>query len=90
MNKVIRIPGKGTENIIDRTSEKEILNILYDKDIVPKSDFYDSDIKLTDYLEGYRSLDFDDLKNYETIFPLIIKQMKNIHYGLLDAGNYFC
>ena len=47
---------------------KEILNILYDKDIVPKSDFYDSDIKLTDYLEGYRSLDFDDLKNYETIF----------------------
>ena len=77
--KVIRIPGKGTENIIDRTSEKEILNILYDKDIVPKSDFYDSDIKLTDYLEGYRSLDFDDLKNYETIFPLIIKQMKKLH-----------
>ena len=77
--KVIRIPGKGTENIIDRTSEKEILNILYDKDIVPKSDFYDSDIKLTDYLEGHRSLDFDDLKNYETIFPLIIKQMKKLH-----------
>ncbi|TXJ54355.1 hypothetical protein EPJ66_01030 [Brachyspira aalborgi] len=77
--KVIRIPSKGTENIIDRTSEKEILNILYDKDIVPKSDFYDSDIKLTDYLEGYRSLDFDDLKNYETIFPLIIKHMKKLH-----------
>ena len=77
--KVIRFPCKGTENIIDRTSEKEILNILYDKDIVPKSYFYDSDIKLTDYLEGYRSLDFDDLKNYETIFTLIIKQMKKLH-----------
>lgn len=78
-DKVIRIPGKGTENIIDRTSEKKILSMIYDKNIVPKSEFYESDIKLTDFLYGYRSLDFDDLKNYDTIFPLIIEQMKKLH-----------
>ncbi|MEI0493242.1 NTP transferase domain-containing protein [Brachyspira intermedia] len=78
-DKVIRIPGKGTENIIDRTSEKKILSLIYDKDIVPKSDFYDSDIKLTDFLYGYRSLDFEDLKNCDVIFPLIVEQMKKLH-----------
>lgn len=80
-DKVIRIPGKGTENIIDRTSEKKILSLIYDydKDIVPKSDFYESDIKLTGFLYGYRSLDFDDLKNYTVIFPLIAEQMKKLH-----------
>lgn len=77
--KVIRIPGKGTEKVIDRTSEKKILNIIRDKDIAPKSEFYESDIRLTDYLEGYRSLNFDDLKNYDSILPLIIKQMKKLH-----------
>ena len=78
-DKVIRIPGKGTENIIDRTSEKKILSIILDKDIVPKSDFYNSDIKLTDFLYGYRSLDFDDLKDCDIIFPLIVDQMKKLH-----------
>ncbi|MEI0564122.1 sugar phosphate nucleotidyltransferase [Brachyspira pulli] len=78
-DKVIRIPGKGTENIIDRNAESRILSLIYDKDIVPKSDFYESDIKLTDFLYGYRSLDFEDLKNYDTIFPLIVKQMKKLH-----------
>lgn len=77
--KVIRIPGKGTEKVIDRTSEKKILNIIRDKDIAPKSEFYESDIRLTDYLEGYRSLDFDDLKNYDSILPLIIEQIKKLH-----------
>ena len=79
-DKVIRIPGKGTENIIDRKIEKKILNMIYDKEIVPKSEFYDSDLKLTDFLTGYRSLDFYDIKtNYDNILPCIIDQMKKLH-----------
>ena len=79
-DKVIRIPGKGTECIIDRNAEKKILNIIYDKDIVPKSEFYDSDLKLTDFLKGYRNLEFHDIKNdFDVVLPLIIEQMKKLH-----------
>lgn len=77
---VIRIPGNHTNTLIDREREKEILGILHKCNITPKARFYNSDIKLSEFLSDYKMLEFDDLKaNKEKILGLIIAKMKQLH-----------
>ncbi|RDU67645.1 hypothetical protein CQA53_01180 [Helicobacter didelphidarum] len=77
--KVIRIPRKGIENIVNRDSEKEIISLLQNTDITTQCEFYDSNIKLSTFLNDYRILTFEDIKNKEKIFPLIVEKLKKLH-----------
>lgn len=78
-NKVIRIPNTKTSTFVNRTSEATILSLL-DSSITPNSVIYGSDIKVTDFLEGYRNLAINDLvDDKEYIFSLIIEKIKQLH-----------
>lgn len=79
---VIRIPGNHTDMIIDRVQERDIVDLMYKMGITPKAAFYNSDIKISEFLEGYRQLEFEDFKceaNAGRLFYLIITRMKQIH-----------
>lgn len=54
--KVIRIPGSGTDKIIDRELEQEILTLIDPLNITPKNEFYGSGIKLSEFLSDFKSL----------------------------------
>lgn len=74
--KVIRIPGLGTEKFIDRPAEKHIMSLV-SEDIAPKSMFFDYDIKITNYLDGYKDLEFDDID--EKFLSLFMKRLEQLH-----------
>lgn len=94
-NKVIRISRNGLENIIDINAEKRILNLIESSEniketqdnlsITSKSEFFDSNIKLSSFLNGYKNLTFSDLRNKQKVFPLIISKLKKLHS--IDAKN---
>ena len=74
--KVIRIPGLGTEKFIDRPAEKHIMSLVAE-DIAPKSMFFDYDIKITNYLNGYKDLEFDDID--EKFLSIFMKRLEQLH-----------
>ncbi len=60
--KVLRIPSQGREKIINTNEEEKILALL-PKNITPKSEFFANKFKMTTFLEGYKPLSFEDLKD---------------------------
>ncbi|STQ86752.1 hypothetical protein LS73_003460 [Helicobacter muridarum] len=86
--KVIRIPGKGTEQTIDRQAEKNILSLINNLNIAPKSEFYSSDIKMTNYLHGFRNANLDDLNNL-LFLELLISNIKKLHSIKLEQHRDF-
>ncbi|WP_085169145.1 sugar phosphate nucleotidyltransferase [Brachyspira hyodysenteriae] len=75
-DKVIRIPGIGTEKFIDRASEKHIMSLIPEY-IAPRSMFFDYDIKITDYLDGY--VDIDESKIDDNFISLFTKRLQELH-----------
>lgn len=75
-SQVIRIPRNIKDKPISSDDEQKILEILPPK-MTPKSIFFNGDIKLTDFLERYRPLDFKDLDN--NILFKIIDKIKELH-----------
>ncbi|MDD6055961.1 MAG: phosphotransferase [Helicobacter sp.] len=59
--KVIRIPGVGTQKVIDRENEKEILKLIAPLNITPENEFFGSGIKFSDFLSDYKALEFCDI-----------------------------
>lgn len=75
-DKVIRIPGIGTESFVDRPAERKITSIV-PLDICPKTEFFDWDVKITDYLEGYHSIVDEDLNT--DFFKSFVNALKELH-----------
>lgn len=75
--KVIRIPGNGTENVIDRKGEQDIINLVQDLGITPKSEFYGSGIKMSDFLSDYKSLEKSHIA--EKILEKIADSLLKLH-----------
>lgn len=85
-DKVIRIPGIGTEAFVDRLAEKKITSIV-PASICPKTEFFDGDVKITDYLKGYHSLTDKDLNT--KFFDSFIKTLKILHSVKLKNNKSF-
>ncbi len=74
---VLRIPGQGTDQIIDRSVEAAMLEMVKDLDITPECHFYAGGIKTTDFLEGYRILNHDTLDQFEV--RGVVDIMRRLH-----------
>lgn len=85
-DKVIRIPGIGTEAFVDRPAEKKITSVV-PLSISPKSEFFDWDVKITDYLKGYHSITDEDLNN--KFFNALIKTLNILHSVKLKNNKGF-
>ena len=87
-NKVIRIPGINTEQTINRKNEKQILELLDSTNIAPQSEFYQSGIKTTSFLEEYKCLESSDLA-HKNILPLLVEKLKILHsFKLADYPQF--
>lgn len=85
-DKVIRIPGIGTESFVDRPAERKITSIV-PLSICPKTEFFDWDVKITNYLEGYHSIIDEDLNT--DFFKAFVNTLKELHsIKLKDYDNF--
>lgn len=75
--KVLRIPGARTNECIDRSAEKCILELIAPLNITPHNDFYGSDIKMSDFLHGFRNAEFSDIN--EGFLRAVVGKMKLLH-----------
>lgn len=85
-DKVIRIPGIGTEAFVDRPAEKKITAVI-PLSIFPKTEFFDWDVKITDYLKGYHSITDQDLNI--KFFNALIKTLTILHSVKLKNNKGF-
>lgn len=85
-DKVIRIPGLGTEAFVDRPAERKITSVV-PSSICPKTDFFDWDVKITDYLKGYHSITDEDLNT--KFFNSFIKTLTILHSVKLKNNKGF-
>lgn len=85
-DKVIRIPGFGTEAFVDRPAERKITSVV-PLSISPKTDFFDWDVKITDYLKGYHSITDEDLNT--KFFNSFIKTLTILHSVKLKNNKGF-
>lgn len=85
-DKVIRIPGIGTESFVDRPAERKITSIV-PLTICPKTEFFDWDVKITDYLEGYHSIVDEDLNT--DFFKSFVSTLKKLHSIKLEDNKNF-
>ena len=76
-DKVIRIANKDIDKIIDRQREKQVFEIVEKYNISPKCEFYESGIRLSDFLDGYHHLATYELN--DNVLDKIIKQMQKLH-----------
>lgn len=81
---VLRIPGQGTDQIIDRSVEAAMLEMVKDLDITPECHFYAGGIKTTDFLEGYRILNHDTLDRFEV--RGVVDIMRRLHDIRMPEG----
>lgn len=75
--KVLRIPGARTNECIDRSAEKRVLELIAPLNITARNDFYGSDIKMSDFLRGFRNAEFSDINN--DFLRAVVGQMKLLH-----------
>lgn len=75
--KVLRIPGARTNECIDRSAEKRILELIAPLNITPHNDFYGSDIKMSDFLRGFRNAEFSDIN--DSFLRAVVAKMKLLH-----------
>lgn len=85
-DKVIRIPGIGTESFVDRPAERKVTSIV-PLSICPKTEFFDWDVKITDYLEGYHSILDEDLNT--AFFKSFVSTLKTLHSIKLEDYKNF-
>ena len=81
---VLRIPGQGTDQIIDRSVEAAMLEMVKDLDITPECHFDAGGIKTTDFLEGYRILNHDTLDRFEV--RGVVDIMRRLHDIRMPEG----
>lgn len=82
---VLRIPGRGTDQIIDRSVESAMLALLRDMDITPACAFYAGGIKTTTFLEDYHILTPEMLGDGVCI-PGVAGLMKRLHAIPMPEG----
>lgn len=60
---IMRIPGEGTEQLINRKQEAQVYNVISDKHLCDDIKYINSDngYKITEFLEGARVCDSDDI-----------------------------
>lgn len=75
--KVLRIPGVNTDKCIDRSAEKHILELIAPLNITAHNDFYGSDIKMSDFLRGFRNAEFSDIN--DSFLRAVVAKMKLLH-----------
>ncbi len=75
--KVIRIPGIGTEHVINREGEQALLNLVQHLDITPKSEFYGSGIKMSDFLHDFRHLEMEQITT--KVLHKIVDKLLKLH-----------
>lgn len=76
-NKVLRIPGANTDKCINRSTERHILELVAPLNITPHNDFYGSDIKMSDFLSGFRNAEFSDIN--DSFLHAVVAKMKLLH-----------
>ena len=76
----VKIPGRGTEAFIDRDNAHIASVIAANEGIGPAVYYYfeDTGVEVTEFLEGYRTLNFGDVFNKE-IFYKIIDTIRKFH-----------
>ncbi|GAB0172666.1 MAG: EamA family transporter [Helicobacter trogontum] len=75
--KVIRIPGGGTENVINRKEEQTIIKLVQHLNITPASEFYGSGIKMSDFICDYKSL--EKIQITEEILEKLLDLLLKLH-----------
>ncbi|MDA3969412.1 sugar phosphate nucleotidyltransferase [Helicobacter ibis] len=76
-DKVIRIANKDIDRIINRKKERQIFEIIEKYNITPKCEFYESGIRLSDFLQSYHHLKCNELN--DNVLEKIISQMHILH-----------
>lgn len=81
---VLRIPGLGSEKIIDRTQEPQFLALIKHADLTPPADFFYNGIKVTQFLEGYETLQPEQYT--PEIFDILCSKLRQLHsVSIADA-----
>lgn len=93
---IMRIPGEGTENLIDRKEEEAVYKAIKDKDICDEIIYINAEngYKITKFIDGVRTCDPfnpDDVKKaMQYLRNFHQKQMKVPHrFGLFEKINYY-
>lgn len=84
---IMRIPGEGTDQLINRKEETEVYETIKEKQLCDHIVYINREngFKITEYLEGARVCDpenVDDLKK-------CMKKLKEFHAMKLKVGHYF-
>ncbi|HHT43919.1 MAG TPA: phosphotransferase [Fastidiosipila sp.] len=84
---IVRIPGKGSEALINRRQEYEVYQLIKDEDLADDVLLFDpeSGIKITRYIEGARVCD----PHSEEDVAVCMKVLKGMHDLRLEVDHYF-
>lgn len=84
---MMRIPGEGTDKLINRKQEMEVYQALDGKNICDPIIYINSDngYKISEYLEGARNC---DPNNYDEVL-LCMKQLRRFHEKKLSVAHVF-
>lgn len=84
---ILRIPGKGSEALIDRTQEHEVYTLLEGRGIADEVLSFDRDsgLKITRYIEGARVCD----AHSESDVRGCVRVLKDFHNLRLEVDHYF-
>ncbi len=74
---VLRIPGEGTDKIINREHEAFITSLVEGHDISPKSTYFAGGLKVMPYLKNYRILQSESLSVTEVIG--VAQKLRKLH-----------
>lgn len=87
---VIRLPGEGTEKIINRRDEKISTTLACNMGIDAKLYYFDeiTGIKLTDYIVGAQTMHAEDMQKLENI-KLATNVLKQLHNSGVNTGVSF-
>lgn len=84
---IMRIPGEGTEQLINRRQEYEVYQVIKDLKLSDTIRYFDPDsgCKLTEYLEGARCCDSEDPEDVKKC----MKVLRKFHGSGLKAEHTF-
>ncbi|MFS0645714.1 phosphotransferase [Siminovitchia sp. 179-K 8D1 HS] len=87
---IVRIPGRGTADFIDRRQEKENLEVGVQLGINPEHVYFDvaSGIKITRMIPGARTLTAEDVKN-EAVMKKVTALLRKLHQSPMPLKNRF-
>lgn len=84
---IMRVPGEGTDNMINRSQEYEVYQAIKDKNIADPIVYIspDTGYKITGFLEGARVCNIDDTEDLK----LCMKKLKEFHQSRLQVEHTF-